>query len=246
MNARAQDLVTHSDNVPATAQAESSALMTLIERAASDTSYDAAKLEKLLELKERWDANEARKLYMQAVADFKRNPPVVIKDLLNKQYGSKYTSLANMVNTTNESLSAFGLNARWDFNQKGGMVTVTCILSHSAGHSERVTLSGPPDKSGSKNPIQEVKSTLTYLKLATFEGVTGIASRDGNADDDGNGAGKGQARITSEQASNLQALLEEVGADKAKFLKYLKVESLESIPAQAYHDAVVALERKRK
>ena len=37
------------------------------------------------------------------------------------------------------------------------------------GHEEQVELNGVPDVSGSKNPLQERKSTRTYLKLETFD-----------------------------------------------------------------------------
>jgi hypothetical protein len=110
--------------------------------------------------------------------------------MVNKQYASKYTSLANLVNTVNRSLAAHALTARWTHSQEGGMIGVTCVLSHAAGHSEEVTLHGPPDDSGAKNNLQKIKSTLTYLKAATFEAVTGIASREGNEDDDGNSSGE--------------------------------------------------------
>ena len=52
-------------------------------------------------------------------------------------------------------------------------------------------------------------------------------------------------RITPEQAANLASLIEEVGADQGRFLKYMKAQSLEHIQASAYQDAVRALERKR-
>lgn len=221
-------------------------------QSAIDQKMDPAIIEKMLDLRDRWEASEAKKAYMEAVASFKANPPKVYKDRLNKQYGSKYTSLANLVNTVNASLSQFGLNARWDCKQADN-ITVTCILSHVQGHSESVSLSGPPDVSGAKNTLQQIKSTITYLKIATFELVTGIASEEGNQDDDGNASGTGLARITAEQASNLQALIDEIGKDageratiKAQFLKYRQVDSLEDIASQAYQDCVRGLEARRK
>lgn len=211
---------------------------------------DPAIIKEMMDLRDRWEASEARKAYMEAVAAFKANPPKVYKDRLNKQYGSKYTSLANLVNTVNASLSQFGLNARWDCKQ-AEQITVTCILSHIQGHSEHVSLSGPPDTSGAKNTLQQIKSTITYLKIATFELVTGIASEEGNLDDDGNGAGL--PRVSAEQVANLQAMIDELGKDKtqreavkSQFLKYRQVDSLEEIAAQAYQDCVKALEHKRK
>lgn len=158
-------------------------------QAAVARGVDTEQLEKLMALQERYEKNEARKAYFEAVAAFAQHPPTVIKDKTNPQYGSKYSSLENMVNTVSAALSPHGLSARWQIDQTQG-IAVTCILSHVAGHSESVTISGPPDKSGSKNDLQQIKSTLTYLKLATFEAITGTASEIGNVDDDGNGAGK--------------------------------------------------------
>lgn len=53
-------------------------------------------------------------------------------------------------------------------------------------------------------------------------------------------------RITAEQVSELDGLIVEVGADKAKFLRYLKVADLAEIVAPAFSDAKAALEAKRK
>lgn len=150
---------------------------------------DLAKLEKLMELEERWQKAQAKRAYVAAFAAFKKNMPDVIKDMLNKQYGSDYSSLANLVNTTNRALGEFGLNARWKLDQSDG-IKVTCILSHVDGHSEEVELKGPPDTSGQKNALQQIKSTLTYLEGATFQAITGVVARSASTDDDGNGAGK--------------------------------------------------------
>lgn len=160
-------------------------------RAALQHSVDVGELEQLYALKRQFDADEARKAWHAAMAEFKRNPPDIVRDMLNKQYNSSYASIAATVNTTNEALAPHGLNARWNVieQSKEGM-KIACILAHKLGHEERVDLWGPLDTSGQKNPLQQVKSTMTYLKIATFEAVTGVASRAGNADDDGNGSGK--------------------------------------------------------
>jgi len=52
--------------------------------------------------------------------------------------------------------------------------------------------------------------------------------------------------ITESQVADLNALIEEVGADLKKFLKYLKVPTLDQLPAKAYPVAVKALEAKRR
>ena len=169
---------------------DSRVLMMIVQKMSEDPDFDIDKVKAMIEIKRGLDADAARKAFNLAVAEFKRNPPVVIRDMLNKQYGSTYASIAAVVNTTNEALAPHGLNASWDIVEqtKEGM-RLACILAHSLGHEKRVELWGPMDASGQKNPLQQVKSTMTYLKIATFEAVTGIASREGNQDDDGNGAG---------------------------------------------------------
>jgi hypothetical protein len=51
--------------------------------------------------------------------------------------------------------------------------------------------------------------------------------------------------INEHQAADLDALIDEVGADKAKLLAWLKVASLDDIPASRYSDVVRRLEQKR-
>lgn len=55
-----------------------------------------------------------------------------------------------------------------------------------------------------------------------------------------------QTKITPEQVTELQALIVSVGADVPKFLDYLKVSSVEAIPATSFNAAKAALEAKRK
>lgn len=153
---------------------------------------DLERLKQLRELYKEWRADEQKNAYTVAFAEFKKNMPDVVKDMLNKQYGSDYSSLANLVNTVNRVLGEYGLNARWDPVQTDSTITVACILTHIDGHSERVTIGGPPDTSGSKNPLQQIKSTLTYLEGATFQAITGVVARSASKDDDGKGSGKNE------------------------------------------------------
>jgi hypothetical protein len=174
-------------------------------QAAISGGADLDKLEKLLELQERWEANEAKKAFYEAKANFKAEMPLVFKDKENKQYSSMYASEAALMNTVNPALGKFGLEAHFDFPPATDkLLTVKCILSHRMGHIESVSLPGPYDSSGTKNPLQQLKSTLTYLRKATFEAVIGIATTDKDADDDGNSSG-GIKYITEEQQNELHA-----------------------------------------
>lgn len=165
-------------------------------------------LEQMMALHERWQAGEARKLFTEAMAEFKKNPPVILKDkavYYDTKEGEKVTggvsykhaTLGAVVEAIVFGLAQHGIAHRWETEQRDGRVHVTCILTHKAGHSESTKLDGAPDSSGKKNPLQQVASTITYLQRYTLLAATGLATKDMPApDDDGKGAGKGMADPT--------------------------------------------------
>lgn len=208
-------------------------------------------LDKLLDLKHKHDAEEARKAFTDAMARFKSESIVIKKDRRvgfdTKDSGRTeyaHASLGNIIEIATPYMSKHGLSARWETEQGNGLITVTCILTHCLGHSERTSLSAGADNSGKKNPIQQVASTITYLERYTFLAITGLAVKE--QDDDGNKAGNPVDLINENQEANIVALMDEVKANKVMFCKYFKINSVEKLPAKAYQDAIRMLEQKRK
>jgi len=150
---------------------------------------DLAKIEKLMDLRDRWEATEARKAYVSAMAAFKAEPIAILKTKqVNIPGGAKFAhaTLADVVDGVCSALSKHGLSHAWETSQGDGRITVTCVITHQLGHSERTTLSGAPDDSGRKNSIQQVASTVTYLERYTLMAACGLAAKD--MDDDARGA----------------------------------------------------------
>lgn len=228
-------------------RSETAAMLSMIERIMTDPNASMERATQAFEFYQRVQAEAARKAYYEAKAAFKANAPAVVKDKDNKQYNSRYATIGNVVNTLNEALSKYGLDASWEFDQSE-RIKVTCTLRHTLGHSESVSLSGPPDTSGSKNPMQQIKSTLTYLKLATFEGVTGIATKEGNVDDDGNSSGDGSdplATIDEKQQAEIKSLLEATNTNVGKFLDFAKAETVSDILAKDFTRLKAILLKKK-
>lgn len=161
----------------------------------------------LMQMRREWEADEARKAFNAAKAAFKSESIRVTKDRENKQYKSTYTTLGNLVSTVTPFLSKHGLSADWTIDQTivPGQITVACVLSHAQGHSERVSFTVPPDGAGAKNPIQQIKSSITYAKSVTFESVCGLASTDANDDDDGNKFGSTDTKLADEWVAKVKA-----------------------------------------
>jgi hypothetical protein len=187
----------------ATIQPEPSTLPTvatpahLLQMAVSQGA-DLDKLERLMALQERYEANEARKAFHAALAAFKAEPLTISKDKLvsirhkDGQGKTEYThaTLGNVVAMIAPALGRYDLSHNWNVRREGDRVFVSCKLTHALGHCEEVTLDGPLDTSGSKNNIQAVGSTITYLQRYTLLAITGLATED--ADDDGQSAERPQ------------------------------------------------------
>ncbi len=156
-----------------------------------------ADLRGLLDLQKDWEANEARKAYVADMAAFKLDPPEIFKTknvsitLKDGSAGAAYShaTLGDVCEKIVEGLAQYGFSHRWDTKQPdGGQVFVTCTLTHRLGHSESTTLNSSRDETGSKNNIQALASTITYLQRYTLLGASGLATKDVPPDDDGNGA----------------------------------------------------------
>lgn len=151
--------------------------MDLIQRAASQGA-SIEQMQQLFELKLRVEADEARKAFNMAMAKFKLDPPQINKNV-KKKAGSidlHYASLDNVVDTICPALSAVGIRHRWETKQDQALISVSCILSHDLGHCEVTTLAAVADSSGSKNSIQAIASTVTYLERYTLLAATGMAA----------------------------------------------------------------------
>jgi hypothetical protein len=206
-------------------------------------------LEKFMELQERYERNEARKAYHEAMAAFKADHPDIEKDktvsfpVAGKTTSYTHASLGNVTTKINTALSAHGLSAGWKTEQEGGTIKVTCTITHRQGHSESTSLVAAPDTSGSKNSIQAVGSTISYLERYTILALTGLATHD--MDDDGK-LGEEPEYLNTDQQIEINDLIKEVKANETQFLAYMKSESVATIPAGQYKTALAALNAKKK
>jgi len=171
-------------------------------------------LEKLMNLQERWEREQARKDFYAARSNFQAQCPTLKKDR-EVSYGNtkyKYATLSGIATQVGEALSTCGLTYRWEMDTKPDMITVTCILSHINGHSETNTMSAAPDDSGAKNDIQQRGSAVSYLQRYTLIGALGIASA--IDDDDGGSAGATNVETIRKHNNSLRENITSVAAIK--------------------------------
>ncbi len=198
---------------------------TLLQMAVSKGA-DIDQLEKLMQLQERYDSKQAKTAFLRAVTQFQSDVPRINKTKTGHNF--KYAPLADIVEQIKETLQLCGLSFRFEQNHENG-IEVTCVLSHIDGHSERTTMSANADTSGSKNDVQSVGSTVTYLQRYTLTGALGLTT----ADEDIDGRLPFQG-LNDQQQLTVDAKLSETETDKAKFLKWAKVSDLSQIHSNNY------------
>ena len=150
---------------------------------AVEQNADIDKLEKLMALQERWEANNAKKAYVAAMSKFRSECPAIART--KEGHNIKYAGLAESIDQIKSLLAQCGLSHSWSTTQTDvGLVSVTCSVTHTDGHSEQTTLAAAPDTTGSKNSIQALGSAVSYLERYTLFAILGLASQE--MDNDGN------------------------------------------------------------
>lgn len=221
-------------------------LLEVITRAAADPAVDVAKTEKLLEMYERITAEQAKMAFNAAMTASQKEMGPISADMENKQTRSRYASFAKLDKVLRPIYTRHGFALSFDEGDSPKLehVRVLCYVSHIAGHTRTYHRDMPADGKGAKGGDVMTKTHAAgaagsygarYLLKGIFNVAIGEEDRDGND----------LPTITEKQIADLQALLEEVGADKAKFLRYYRLDSLDQILASNYASVVSLVEAKR-
>lgn len=230
------------------------AMMRLIERATLSPDFDVEKLNQLFQFKRQWDADQARRAFDEAMADAKAEIPTIVKNRavgFDQKGGGRteyrHEDLAEIARTVDPILSKHGLSYRWRTKSPVGQpISVTCVVSHRAGHFEENELIAGKDESGSKNAIQSIGSAITYLQRYTLKAALGLAASN---EDDGRKS-EAPEPIESEQFGVIRKLIVEAGTDEEKFCALFKIGALAELPAVKFEKAVdelkAAIEWQRK
>jgi len=229
---------------------DAAGLMQVITRAASDPGMDVEKLERLMSLYERVNASSAEQSYHDAMNQAQAEMGPIAVDSTNSQTSSKYASYPALDRALRPIYTKHGFSLSYDTGDspKPDHVRVLCRVAHRDGHKEIHHADLPADGLGAKGGAVMTKThasgaAFSYGQRYLLKLVFNIST--GESDDDGNSATV-TAHITDDQVSDLVALMEEVGADRDRFLNYLRIDTLAHLPANRLDAAIKALEAKRR
>lgn len=205
---------------------------------AVDKGADLDQMQKLMDLHERWEENQAKKAYVTAMSEFQKKAPIIHKT--REGHNTKYAGLAETIMHIRGLMQECGLSHTWKTNQTNGEVTVTCCVTHVDGHSECTQLSAGADTSGNKNNVQAIGSTVTYLQRYTLFAILGLSS----SEDDFDGITPVET-ITENQVDFIADLVEETASDMKMLLISYGINDIAELPAEKFNALVGQLNRKK-
>lgn len=240
--------VERNQELAAPAQMEGATLLSVISRAAADPGTDVEKMERLMLMYERVEAKRAESSFNDAMSDAQARMRTIGADANNPQTRSKYASYGKLDKALRPIYTDNGFSLSFDTGKDApeGCVRVLCYVSHKAGHSRTYHVDMPADGKGAKGgdvmtKTHAVGAGMSYGMRYLLKMIFNVAV--GEEDVDGNDVGPIE-RITEAQEIQINDMLEATGSDKAKFLKWLKVDSVSAIPAKSFDSVMATLRAK--
>ena len=198
---------------------ESSAVLAVIARAASDPTVDMDKLERLLDMQERIMNKQAETEVNAALAAMQADIPSVAER--GTGHNIKYATLEDIVDVVRPIMNQYGFAVSFSVEQAEKTITIIGELVHKGGHSKQTKMILPHETSGSKNAVQAIGSSVSYGKRYVLCAMLNIATR--GEDDNGYAAVPEVPKKTISQARFNDAI-NAIKADSSK--KVIIAESL--------------------
>lgn len=179
-------------------ESSATAIIQVIERAASNPDVDIDKMERLLQMQERILARNAEASFNTALALMQNELPVIDENGAIRGRDGRVQSRYAKFEDINEAVKpimrqyGFAISFRTAFD--GGEVVVTGVLTHEGGHREVSSVKLPADASGNKNNVQGWGSSISYGKRYAMNALLNITSRGEDNDGAGSGTGGGDQR----------------------------------------------------
>ena len=246
-----------TENLPETTQ---DSFLTVIAGLASNPEIDVEKISRMMDMQERILDRNAKQAFNVDMMNAQAEMPIVPTDARNQQTNSDYSLYKTILKFAKPIYTKHGFSvmfyegfdseqdSRWPKIPEGEIRTFADIM-HREGHTKTVYIDMPTDDKGIKGTVNKTqphakKSSVSYsrgtLLCMIFNIPTGV-------DDDGNAAGLPVEHISIDQQTEINDAVAELYKDDGKkFMEFLKVESVETIPAKRYKETIAALNTVRK
>lgn len=219
-------------------------MLAMIERVATNPEADVSKLREMLDMKREIFERNAEIEFNRSMSLAQSEILPVARDAQNDQTKSSYAKLESIVKKASPIYTKYGfaLSFGTDDSPREGWFRVTCVASHSDGHSKHYHIDVPPDATGiagkvNKTPIHAMGSSMSYARRYLTCMIFNIVL--GDEDDDGQAAGQQpqQNTITRDQTMHLMDLIQKAKATPEEFCKKVRVNAVHELQANRFAGA---------
>lgn len=171
-------------------------------------------LERLFALHKEVEAEKAKSAFVQALANFQRNCPVIEKKkkVMNKDGQSiryMFAPLDVIVEQIKDVLGQNGLSYTWTIENGTGVLTANAKVTHVQGHSETSSFTIPIDMEGYMTAPQKYASAQTFAKRYALCNVLGIST----GDEDTDATTVNKEKVAKSDKAQIMFLLRALGKD---------------------------------
>jgi hypothetical protein len=173
---------------------QSTALISVIEKAAYNPDVDIDKMERLLAMQERIIDRQAEQAFNEAMVRAQAEMPTIEADSDNPQTKSKYAKFEKINQAIKPIYTKEGFSLSFGTADSSipNYIRVMCDVSHVGGHHKAFYIDLPPDVEGikgnvNKTPVHGIASAHSYSKRYLEIMIFNVTI--GGEDDDGNAAG---------------------------------------------------------
>ncbi len=189
-------------------------------------------LERLMTMREKFKAEQAREAFVTAMSGFQSECPVIEKTqkVLNKDGKSvRYTfaPLGSIVKQIQKPLAKYELAYTWDVKNEPGFITAIATVTHALGHSKTSEFKIPIDTEGYMTAPQKYASALTFAKRYSLCNALGISTGEEDTDATDVNKEKTPKSLKSKVMFLLKQLGKETGAKEVIKDEVMKLTQLE-------------------
>lgn len=209
------------------------------------SNENVAALEKLVGLYERMQDRDSEKSFNVAFVALQADLPTIVASSVIPNRG-KYEKFEDVMRQVGPLLQKHGFSVSFSMDFKENRILETCHLAHVGGHSRSNSFAVRSGKADSETQA-DCKAATTAKRNALLNALNIVIRQDClNEENDAGIEGDPNAKISAEQADQLEHRVTMTNSDKVAFLKYAGADKFSNILASKYDTLDQSLQRKEK
>lgn len=207
------------------------------------SNENVAALEKLVGLYERMQDRDAEKSFNVAFVALQAELPTIVASSVIPNRG-KYEKFEDVMRQIAPLLQKHGFSVSFSMDFKENRILETCHLAHVGGHSRSNSFAVRSGKADSETQA-DCKAATTAKRNALLNALNIVIRQDClNEENDATMEGDPNAKISTEQADQLEHRVKMTNSDVAKFLVYAGADKFSNILQSKYDMLDASLKRR--